>query len=190
MKEKILKLRDEGKTYQEIVRELGCSKSTVSYHCGDNQREKSSKRRAENRLGIKHEKVRKKCLFCENKVKTSIAIYCSLKCQKDNKSDNIIKKWLRKEIEGHTGKTHKIRRPIRNYLLTKYNNSCTICGWDKLHPIDKKPLVEIDHINGDSSNSFIENLRVLCPNCHSETPTFKSRNLVSSRVRKKDFITE
>jgi CRISPR/Cas system Type II protein with McrA/HNH and RuvC-like nuclease domain len=44
MKDKILKLRDEGKTYTEIKKILGCSKGTISYHCGEGQKEKSKKR--------------------------------------------------------------------------------------------------------------------------------------------------
>ena len=44
MKENILKLRSEGKTYNEIVDILKCSKSTVSYHCGEGQKEKNRKR--------------------------------------------------------------------------------------------------------------------------------------------------
>ena len=44
MKEKILELRKEGKTYNQIVEILGCSKSTVSYHCGIGQKEKTKKR--------------------------------------------------------------------------------------------------------------------------------------------------
>jgi 5-methylcytosine-specific restriction endonuclease McrA len=39
MKEQILKLRSEGKTYSEIRKELNCSLSTISYHCGDNQKQ-------------------------------------------------------------------------------------------------------------------------------------------------------
>lgn len=39
-KEDILKLRSQGKTYSEIQEELGCSKSTISYHCGENKTEK------------------------------------------------------------------------------------------------------------------------------------------------------
>ena len=49
--------------------------------------------------------------------------------------------------------------------------------------IDGKPLVEVDHINGDASNCKEENLRVLCPNCHSMTPTFRARNKTSARNR-------
>lgn len=44
MKEQILKLRGEGKTYKEIVNETGAAKSLVSYYCGDSQKEKSTNR--------------------------------------------------------------------------------------------------------------------------------------------------
>ena len=38
MKDKILKLREEGKSYKEIMNILGCSKGTISYHCGEGQK--------------------------------------------------------------------------------------------------------------------------------------------------------
>ena len=44
MKDKILELRAQGLTYNEIKNELGCSKGTISYHLGPGQKEKSYKR--------------------------------------------------------------------------------------------------------------------------------------------------
>lgn len=44
MKDQILKLREEGKSYREIQEILGCSKGTVAYHCGEGQKEKNSDR--------------------------------------------------------------------------------------------------------------------------------------------------
>ena len=44
MKEKILKLRFEGKSYREIMKELNCSSSTISYYCSEGQKEKSLNR--------------------------------------------------------------------------------------------------------------------------------------------------
>jgi len=50
MKEQILKLREEGKTYSEIKELLGCSKSTISYYCGHEQKEKTKNRVRKRRL--------------------------------------------------------------------------------------------------------------------------------------------
>jgi len=44
MKEQILQFRAEGKTYNEIKNILGCSKSTISFHCGEGVKEKTNKR--------------------------------------------------------------------------------------------------------------------------------------------------
>jgi 5-methylcytosine-specific restriction endonuclease McrA len=41
----------------------------------------------------------------------------------------------------------------------------------------EKPLrCQVDHADGDSTNNKLENLRLLCPNCHSQTDTFAGRN--------------
>ena len=53
---------------------------------------------------------------------------------------------------------------------------CYICG---LKPIyNNKPLtLELDHIDGNHNNNDITNLRILCPNCHSQTDTFGGKNI-------------
>lgn len=57
MKEKILKLRGEGKTYSEIKKELNCSMSTISYYCGKGQKEKAYERVKEKRQDKLVEKI-------------------------------------------------------------------------------------------------------------------------------------
>jgi CRISPR/Cas system Type II protein with McrA/HNH and RuvC-like nuclease domain len=57
MKEQILKLREEGKTYNEIMSILGCSKSTISYYCGENQKEKTKNRTNKRRENVLLAKV-------------------------------------------------------------------------------------------------------------------------------------
>lgn len=57
MKEQILKLREEGKTYNEIKVILGCSKSTISYYCGNGQKDKVSNRTKKRRENILLTKV-------------------------------------------------------------------------------------------------------------------------------------
>lgn len=53
-------------------------------------------------------------------------------------------------------------------------NLCARCGCEPLW--HGKPLtLQIDHINGESTDNRIENLRFLCPNCHSQTETFAGR---------------
>lgn len=60
------------------------------------------------------------------------------------------------------------------YKLGIKNNKCECCG---LSEWQGKPLVcELHHINGDSTDNRIENLIILCPNCHSQTDNFRSRN--------------
>jgi hypothetical protein len=62
---------------------------------------------------------------------------------------------------------------------------CELCGWSHKAPDGRLPL-ELDHINGDRHDNRLENLRILCPNCHSLQPTHRGRN--RSKDTKKVFI--
>lgn len=60
------------------------------------------------------------------------------------------------------------------YRLGLKENKCEKCG---LTEWQGEPLVcELHHINGDSTDNRIENLIILCPNCHSQTDNFRSKN--------------
>lgn len=62
---------------------------------------------------------------------------------------------------------------------------CESCGED-----DQSLSFELDHIDGDNSNHKLSNLRILCPNCHSKTPTFRGRNIrkVKKHTKDKQFL--
>lgn len=51
------------------------------------------------------------------------------------------------------------------------------CAWCRRRKWRSKPIpLELDHIDGDHLNNQLLNLRLLCPNCHAQTPTYKGRN--------------
>lgn len=51
---------------------------------------------------------------------------------------------------------------------------CEQCGWAKKTKDGYLPL-ELDHINGNRHDNRLENLQILCPNCHSLQPTHRGR---------------
>ena len=59
------------------------------------------------------------------------------------------------------------------------------CGWSERNPITKKVPIQMEHIDGNSENNSIENLELLCPNCHSLTPTFGALNKGRGRKNRK-----
>lgn len=65
------------------------------------------------------------------------------------------------------------KRLFKANLKPRY---CEECGWAKTTPEGYLPL-ELDHINRDRHDNRLENLRVLCPNCHSLKPTHRGRNI-------------
>jgi len=71
-----------------------------------------------------------------------------------------------------------INRIIKDYDIIPYDK-CWLCGLSEW--INGKLILEIDHINGISNDHRIENLRFLCPNCHSQTETFRSKNITTHR---------
>lgn len=64
------------------------------------------------------------------------------------------------------------RRLLRDGLLSPECECCRLVTWQG-RPI---PL-ELDHINGDRKDNRLENLRLLCPNCHAQTDTYRGRNI-------------
>ena len=121
------------------------------------------------------------CPHCGKTVKGR-KIYCNNKCQAEFQSYQLLKNWLAGEI---TVNTVNISKPLKRYLLDQCGNKCSKCGWGEVHPVTGKVPLEINHIDGNASNNTPQNMEVLCPNCHSLTPTFRNLNKGKGRKNRK-----
>lgn len=120
-------------------------------------------------------KPRRKCKNCNKECNNPVKFYCNNICQFKYQNQLKIKKWLNGNDIGYT--TNGQTRPfIRNYLISQANSSCEVCGWNKKNLITNKSTLEIHHKDGNYKNNKINNLQVLCPNCHSLTKFHKNLN--------------
>lgn len=65
---------------------------------------------------------------------------------------------------------------VKDYMLKKVGYKCEKCGWGIENPYTHRIPLQIHHIDGNSLNNKEDNLQVLCPNCHTLTENFGSRN--------------
>jgi Zn finger protein HypA/HybF involved in hydrogenase expression len=165
---------EEKKSYEEIGRLYNCT--------GNNIKEVSKK------LGIilpkrriinpketfnKGEKKIIYCLNCGKEIKNSGKKFCCPECSAEYKHKMNYKEFL--ENPNKFQKANYSPRSFKKDILEEQKYKCAICGcppeWNG------KPLVFVlDHIDGHASNNRRDNLRLICPNCDSQTDTFKSKN--------------
>jgi len=82
-------------------------------------------------------------------------------------------------VENSNYNRHNLKKRLISEL--GWSNTCFICKNNGTW-LGKKLTIQLDHINGDSKDNRIENLRFLCPNCHSQTETFAGKQ---SRLKNK-----
>lgn len=116
------------------------------------------------------------CIVCqkEYKSKNSKSIYCSIECNLAHKKEQRLKDF-------QDGKCSSV--VSKKILLEIHGNVCLdpLCAWD----FSKRNVnVELEHIDGNSHNNNPDNLTLLCPSCHSLTPTYKARNKGNGRAKR------
>lgn len=116
------------------------------------------------------------CKFCNERMINKRTVFCSKACRN---SFNGIHDLAMLE-EGLMSSSRK----AKSYLIKTYGNKCmsSTCAWD----YTKQHIApELEHIDGNSDNNKLDNLTLLCPNCHSLTPTYKSKNNGNGRFKRK-----
>lgn len=123
------------------------------------------------------------CLFCGKDIPNRNK-YCNNHCQSEYEHQQWINRWKKGEETGIRGK-YLTSKHIRRYILEKYNNKCTVCGWSEVNPFTHTIPLEVEHIDGNYMNNKEDNLTLLCPNCHSLTSTYKGANKGFGRKERK-----
>tara|TARA_B100000902_G_scaffold105700_1_gene107714 strand:+ start:285 stop:659 length:375 start_codon:yes stop_codon:yes gene_type:complete len=99
--------------------------------------------------------------------------YCDNKCQAEYTRNKRLREW--KEGKAWNGRLVPAWIKDENGFLAKRDGyKCSECGIKKHNK--KKIVLECDHIDGVPTNHDPKNLRLICPNCHSQTNTFKGKN--------------
>lgn len=122
------------------------------------------------------------CLNCGKETTFSYSKmnkFCSIDCQGKHKRTARINEWL-------NGKQFNTKLPLPawikdkdGYLARTHGYKCSIC---KIEDWNGSPIVlEGDHIDGNYNNVVPSNLRLVCPNCHSQTNNFKGKNKGNGR---------
>lgn len=123
-------------------------------------------------------KKRPPCLNCGKEIKKNASSFCSRACDAEYRWKEKIKHIV--ETNG-TGSGIGIRT-LKRYLIQVHGHVCSICGLKEW--MGKEIPLVMDHIDGRALNNSLENLRLVCANCDSQLPTFKSKNKNSDRKRK------
>jgi hypothetical protein len=129
-----------------------------------------------NNKGVNRYKKIKKQNTCKNCGVYVKKVFCSQACQ-------MTLKWLKqKEKIETTGVFDSVRAQnyTKKYLIEVNGYACMICKaieWQG-QPI---PLV-LDHVDGDSTNNKVDNIRLVCANCDMQLPTYKNKNKGKGRA--------
>ena len=172
MRDRILALLAQGKTYKQIVDEVGCAKSTVAYHA------KSVKPPPNYKV---HDWAEVQCFYdaghsgrqCMKHFGVCAAVWQNASRRGDLslREDKPIPLGELTAAGRITSRAHLRWRLLKDGVLELVCAECGIMEWQG------KPLsLHLHHINGVNNDNRLENLQLLCPNCHSQTDSYSGRN--------------
>jgi len=125
-------------------------------------------------------KPRKRCLNCDKETARAKYKYCSNSCQIEYQYQFYIEEWKAGKVNGLQN-IGVVSGHIKRYLRRKFGNRCCLCGWSKINSKTGLAPLVADHVDGDWRNNIESNLRLLCPNCDSLTPTYAGLNRGNGR---------
>lgn len=160
-------------------------KNTLKNKTALQKKDKNSKKIKNTLITNKRKKKIRYCLYCNKELTTKQNIFCCIDCASLYQSKLKYQHFL-DNPDNYCYSTYNPRKYIREHILQEQNYKCDICGCEQIH--NNKPLVFIlDHIDGNAANNYRNNLRMICPNCDSQLPTYKSKNKSSAR---RDYFRE
>ena len=99
--------------------------------------------------------------------------------------------WKRGLVSGGQKEGYgKVSNHVRKYLLEKYENKCSACGWNSLNTFTNTIPLEVEHIDGNPENHSESNLTILCPNCHSLTSNHSTSKGKGRRYYRNKYMKE
>lgn len=105
---------------------------------------------------------------------SSTGKYCSNTCNGEHKSRLHKESW-------YAGKLTRVERPtLRRYLSEDRGYTCECCGISKWN--EREITLQVDHIDGNPGDDSPANVRLICPNCHSQTEFLGGRNKGKGRA--------
>ena len=108
---------------------------------------------------------------CKNCGSETSSVYCSNKCQHEYQTSLKEEAFKRGDYQGRK-MCYAKGRWNRRLLSSHFGEKCSCCG---IQEWNGKPIsLEVNHIDGRAFNNVLENLELLCPNCHSQTDTFRN----------------
>ena len=173
-REVIARLFDEGYTHAMIAAELGLSKATVSYHArriGLPVHDEFARRYDWDEIQRAHDKGMRAMECCRH-FGFSKATWCkAVATGRIQSRSHLIPLSELLVKERRTNRSH-----LKGRLLAAgiKENRCEICG---ISTWMGQPLsAQLHHRNGDGTDNRLENIQLLCANCHSQTETYGGRN--------------